>query len=164
MSHWTGPLAELEVHADWAFAQAHDLFGRLVYRGVPVHGYGTTAGGAPRDRYGRGLYIDTLGSAYGPGWKRETSLVFRNPSGVFCYSFWPTHDASLPGSPARPAGNGSAYRVEVVGPGVTPNLVAEVQDPGEFDPNDPAEVAYERRMNDRLRELAVGDKLCSAQL
>ena len=164
VSHWTGPLAELEVHADWAFAQAHDLFGRLVYRGVPVHGYGTTAGGAPRDRYGRGLYIDTLGSAYGPGWKRETSLVFRNPSGVFCYSFWPTHDASLPGSPARPAGNGSAYRVEVVGPGVTPNLVAEVQDPGEFDPNDPAEVAYERRMNDRLRELAVGDKLCSAQL
>ena len=86
--------------------------------------------GAPQDRYGRSLYIDTLDSAYGAGWKRETSIVFRNPTGVFCYSFWPTHDVSLPGQPARPAGYGSAYRIEVLGPGVTPNLVATVDDPG----------------------------------
>jgi len=106
VSHWSGPLAELEVHADWAFdGQAHNLFGRLRYNGVPVHGFHTVKGtGAPQDRYGRSLYIDTLDSAYGLGWKRETSIVFRNPTGVFCYSFWPTHDVSLPGHPARPAG------------------------------------------------------------
>jgi hypothetical protein len=105
VSHWTGRLADLEVHADWAFGgQAHNLFGRLLYAGVPVHGFHTVKGtGAPRDRYGRGLYIDTFDSAYGAGWKRETSIVFRKPTGVFCYSFWPTHDVSLPGRPARPA-------------------------------------------------------------
>src|SRR5438034_218344 len=39
VSHWTGPIAELELHADWAFGgQAHNLFGRLTYGGVPVYG------------------------------------------------------------------------------------------------------------------------------
>jgi len=45
VSHWTGPLAELEVHADWAFGgQAHNLFGRLRYGGVAVHGFHTVKG------------------------------------------------------------------------------------------------------------------------
>ena len=73
-----------------------------MFDGVPVHGFHTVKGtGAPQDRYGRSLYIDTFDSAYGSGWKRETSIVFRNPTGVFCYSFWPTNDVSLPGKPAR---------------------------------------------------------------
>src|SRR5207253_4975912 len=77
ISHWTGPLAQLEVYRDWAFGgEAHDLFGRLTYRGMPVHGFGTANNGAPNDRYGRSLYIDTFDSAYGPGWRRETSIVF----------------------------------------------------------------------------------------
>ena len=105
ISHWSGELARLEVWADWAFnGDAHGLFGRLTYGGVPVHGFGTKPDGNPTDRYGRSLYIDTFDSAYGPGWKRETSIVFRNPSGAFCYSFWPTRDVSLPGRPLRPDG------------------------------------------------------------
>jgi len=165
ISHWTGRLADLEVHADWAFGgQAHNLFGRLLYARVPVHGFHTVKGtGAPRDRYGRSLYIDTFDSAYGAGWKRETSIVFRNPTGVFCYSFWPTHDVSLPGRPARPAGHGTKYRIEVQGPGVTPNLAAVVQDPGAWNPNDPAKVAYEREMKARQLELSAGDKFCPTQ-
>jgi len=165
VSHWTGPLAELEVHADWAFGgQAHNLFGRLRYGGVPVHGFHTVKGtGAPRDRYGRSLYIDTLDSAYGLGWKRETSIVFRNPTGVFCYSFWPTHDASLPGQPARPAGHGTAYRIEVQGPGVTPNLAVVVPDPGRWNPDDPAKVSYADQMKARQLQLSQGDKFCPTQ-
>jgi hypothetical protein len=164
VSHWTGPLADLEVHADWAFSgQAHNLFGRLLYNGVPVHGFHTTKGGGPADRYGRSLYIDTLDSAYGPGWKRETSIVFRNPTGVFCYSFWPTNDVSLPGKPSRPAGFGKAYRIEVVGPGVTPNLDVTVQDPGAWNPNDPAKVAYENQMKALQLQLSQGDKFCPTQ-
>lgn len=165
VSHWTGRLADLEVHANWAFdGQAHNLFGRLLYGGVPVHGFHTVKGtGAPRDRYGRGLYIDTLDSAYGAGWKRETSIVFRNPTGVFCYSFWPTHDVSLPGRPARPAGHGTRYRIEVQGPGVTPNLAPVVQDPGAWDPSDPAKVAYEREMKARQLQLSSGDRFCPTQ-
>jgi hypothetical protein len=165
VAHWSGPLAQLEVHADWAFGgQAHNLFGRLTYAGVPVHGFHTVKGtGAPQDRYGRSLYIDTLDSAYGPGWKRETSIVFRNPTGVFCYSFWPTNDVSLPGRPSRPAGNGKAYRIEVLGPGVTPNLVAQVADPGAWNPDDPAKVAYESQMKALQLELSQGDKFCPTQ-
>jgi hypothetical protein len=165
LSHWTGELAQLEVHADWAFGgKAHNLFGRLVYAGVPVHGFHTVQGtGAPQDRYGRSLYIDTLDSAYGPGWKRETSIVFRNPTGVFCYSFWPTNDVSLPGQPSRPAGDGSAYRIEVLGPGVTPNLDVKVDDPGAWDPGNAAKVAYENQMKARQLELSRGDAYCPTQ-
>jgi hypothetical protein len=165
VSHWSGPLAQLEVYSDWAFnGQAHNLFGRLTYNGAPVHGFHTVKGtGAPQDRYGRSLYIDTLDSRYGRGWKRETSIVFRNPTGVFCYSFWPTHDVSLPGHPSRPAGSGSAYRIEVVGPGVTPNLVAEVKDPGPWNPHDPAKVAFEEQMKALQLQLSQGDKFCPTQ-
>ncbi len=115
--------ANLEVYTDWAFAgQAHDLFGRLTYGGNPVYGFGTGRDGGPSDRYGRHLYIDTFNSAYGEGWKRETSTAFRTGSGAFCYSFWPTTDKTLPGYPnnPRPAGNGQRYRITVEGPGVTP--------------------------------------------
>jgi hypothetical protein len=164
ISHWTGELAQLEVHADWAFnGEAHNLFGRLLYDGLSVHGFHTTKGGGPADRYGRSLYIDTLDSAYGAGWKRETSIVFRNPTGVFCYSFWPTHDVSLPGRPARPAGNGKAYRIEVVGPGVTPNLDVQVTDPGAWNPNDPNKVSLESQMKARQLELSQGDRFCPTQ-
>jgi len=165
VSHWTGPLAQLEMHADWAFnGHAHNLFGRLLYDGVPVHGYHTVKGtGAPQDRYGRNLYIDTLDSAYGPGWKRETSIVAHNPTGVFCYSFWPTNDASLPGHPSRPAGNGSAYRIEVIGPGVTPNLDVKVDDPGTWNPNDSAKKSFEDEMQTRQLQLSQGDAFCGGQ-
>ncbi len=165
VSHWTGSLADFELHANWAFdGQAHNLFGRLLYAGVPVHGFHTVRGtGAPKDRYGRGLYIDTFDSAYGRGWKRETSTVSRNPTGAFCYSFWPTHDISLPGQPGRPEGHGSKYRIEVQGPGVTPNIRVTVQDPGVWDPNDPEKIAYERVMKERQLQLSAGDKFCPTQ-
>jgi hypothetical protein len=165
VSHWTGPIAQLDLHADWAFGgQAHNLFGRLTYGGVAVHGFHTVKGkGGPQDRYGRGLYIDTLDSAYGRGWKRETSIVFRKPTGVFCYSFWPTHDVSLPGRPARPAGEGSAYRITVQGPGVTPNLVASVADPGRWDPSDPTKQRFESEMQALQLQLSQGDKFCPTQ-
>jgi hypothetical protein len=164
VSHWTGALAQIELHSDWAFdGRAHNLFGRLTYDGRPVYGFHTLPGGGPADRYGRSLYIDALDSAYGRGWKRETSIVFRNPTGVFCYSFWPTHDVSLPGRPLRPAGNGRAYRLEVVGPGVTPNLVATVADPGAWNPDDPAKVAFEERLRALQLRLSQGDAFCPTQ-
>ncbi len=82
---------------------------------------------------------------------------------MFCYSFWPTHDVSLPGPTARPAGNGSKYRIDVTGPGVTPNLGAIVDDPGAWDPEDPAKVSYERQMKARQLEPSRGDKFCPTQ-
>jgi hypothetical protein len=119
--------------------------------------------GGPQDRYGRSLYIDTLDSRYGAGWKRETSIVFRNPTGVFCYSFWPTNDVTLPGRPRRPAGDGRAYRISVQGPGVTPNLVATVEDPGPWNPGDAAKARYEQETKARQLQLSQGDKFCPTQ-
>ncbi|MDX6513028.1 MAG: hypothetical protein QOE36_2532 [Gaiellaceae bacterium] len=164
ISHWRGPVAELQVWTDWAFGgQAHDLFGKLTYRGVPVHGFRTAGAGGPADGYGRSLYIDTHNSAYGAGWKRETSVVFRNPSGAFCYSFWPTHDRSLPGAPHRPAGKGDRYRITVQGPGVTPDVAWEGPGLHEYDAGNPADVAYEQRMNRLLDEVTAPDRFCKTQ-
>jgi hypothetical protein len=164
LSHWSRPLAQVELYADWAFGgDAHGIFGRLTYDSVPVHGFHTTAEGAPTDGYGRSLYIDTFDSAYGPGWRRDTSIVFRKPTGAFCYSFWPTRDASLPGAPARPAGVGKRYRISVVGPGVTPDVVAEVGDPGDWDPHDADKVAWQRRQLQLFDRVTAGDRFCSTQ-
>ena len=158
LSHWSGQPADLELYSDWAFhGDAHDIFGRMTYDGVPVHGFHTTSNGEPTDSYGRSVYIDTFDSAYGPGWKRETSIVFRKPSGAFCYSFWPTHDVSLPGKPARPEGHGTKYRISVVGPGATPDVYVETLDPGTYDPQ------VEKQQDAVFTQVIAGDKFCSTQ-
>ncbi len=164
LSHWVGPLAQVELYTDWAFnGDAHGIFGRMSYAGKPVHGFHTTANGEPTDTYGRSLYIDTHDSAYGPGWERETSIVFRKPTGAFCYSFWPTHDVSLPGTPARPAGDGDRDRISVVGPGVSPDVVAEAPDPGSWDPIDRTKVTWEKQQLKLFDEVTAGDKFCATQ-
>jgi hypothetical protein len=131
---------------------------RLTYRDVPVHGFATRR--IPQDSYGRNLYIDTFDSRYGPGWRRETSVVSRRPNGNFCYSFWPTNDASLPGAPLRPPGNGKRYRITVMGPGVTPDVMWEGEGLHDFDPGSAADVAREREMNAIVDRVAAGDALC----
>jgi hypothetical protein len=159
ISHWTGPLAELDVWTDWIHGgEAHDLFGRFTYGGVPVHGFRTKL---PQDGYVRYLYIDTFDSRYGAGWKRETAVAARNPHGNFCYSFYATRDASLPGAPVRPPGNGTRYRVTAVGPGVTPDVMWEGPGLPDFDPRNPTLVAREREMNALVDQIAGSDPVCS---
>jgi hypothetical protein len=63
VSHWSGPLAQLEVWLDWSYGgRWHHLFGRLTYRGAPVFGFATTPSGQPLDGYGRVVYVDTRDS------------------------------------------------------------------------------------------------------
>jgi hypothetical protein len=165
LSHWAGETAALDVWTDWAFGgEAHDLFGRLRYAGEPVYGL-RDHDGSPLDGYGRNLYIDTYDSAYGPGWKRETSILFRRPTGSFCYSFWPTRDHTLPGYPnnLRPAGNGERYRITVIGPGVTPDVMWEGTGLHDFRPGNPDDVLYEARMNSLFDEVTAGDRFCPTQ-
>lgn len=164
VSHWRGETAELEVWTDWAFSgEAHGLFGRMSYRGVPVHGFRSSRSGSPLDGYGRGLYIDTFDSAYDPGWKRETSILFRKPTGAFCYSFWPTNDVSLPGRPRRPAGKGKRYRITSIGPGVTPVVRWEGAGLPDYNPRNPAHVDHEQRMHTLFDQVLAGDKFCATQ-
>jgi hypothetical protein len=166
LSHWTGPLATLEVSTDWVWSgRFRQLFGRVLYDQKPVFGFGTTSVGAPTDHFGRLIYVDTLDApAYGSGWRRENSFVAHNPTGVFCYGFFsfdPTKGGYMhpPGQTAkRGPGIGSQYRLTVNGPGVTPDVQATATDPGAFDPASPTMVAYEKEQNAALDSL--GDKLC----
>ena len=160
LSHWRGPVARLEVHLDWSYGgRWHHLFGRLTYRGQAVHGFASTPTGEPLDSYGRVLYLDTLDSAYGRGWRRENGFLARNPDGSFCYGFVP-HRA--PSGEQRPAGHGRRYRLSASGPGVTPDIAWEGPALHDFRPADAADRAYEARMNALQQRLASRSRPCHA--
>lgn len=160
VSHWRGPLPKLEVWQDWSYGgRWHHLFGRLTYRGLPVHGFSTTPTGDPLDPYGRVLYLDTLDSAYGPGWRRENGFVSRNPDGTFCYGFVP-HTTEK--GERRPPGNGRRYRIAISGPGVMPDVVWEGDGLHDFDRANPQDVALEANMNQLQRSLVTGSIPCHA--
>jgi hypothetical protein len=162
LSHWTGALPALEVHLDWVNTQkAQHLFGRLTYLDRPVFGFGSRPNGDPTDSYGRNIYLDVLNApGYGPGWKRENSFLAHNPSGNFCYAFYP--HAPYPGYPLgdRPAGAGDRYRATVIGPGVLPDIGWEAPAIGAWNLADPALTAYEQQMNALSDTLRGDDKLC----
>ena len=160
VSHWTGPLPELEVHANWTYGGDFEgLFGRLTYLGVPVHGFGSTNVGNPKDRYGRNVYIDVRDSAYGAGWKRESGILVHRPTGTFCHSFVP--QKVFPGYPGagttRPAARGERYRVTVMGPGVTPVVQWEGGGLGRF------VKSADEEINARFDELMADDPICRGE-
>jgi hypothetical protein len=160
VSHWRGPVANLEVWLDWSYGgRWHHLFGRLTYAGLPVFGFATTPSGVPLDAYGRVVYVDTLDSAYGEGWRRENGFVARNPDGTFCYGFVP-HVAK--DGERRPPGNGRRYRVAVSGPGVTPDVMWEGTALRDFDRGNADDVALEARMNALQRTLMARSSVCRA--
>jgi hypothetical protein len=167
LSHWTasGGLALLDVHVDWVYGgRFHDLFGRVTYQGQSVHGFKTTKWGVPLDSYGRNLYLDTLNSSYGTGWRRENSFVAHNPSGMFCYGFYPY--GTYPGYPAQRSvklvGAGKKYRITMIGPGVSPDVMWAGDGLQDFDAKNTALADWERQMNAKLDEMrtAYGEKSC----
>jgi hypothetical protein len=162
ISHWRGELPKLEIHLDWVYPQRfHHLFGRFTYRGRPVHGFVNTPSGAPLDTYGRNIYLDTLNSAYGPGWKRENSFLAHNPRGNFCYGFYPRERYSgYPSGPRRPEGNGEAYRAFAMGPGVTPIVSWTGRGLPDYDPQNRDHVAHEAAMNALGDAIHGGDAKC----
>jgi hypothetical protein len=167
VSHWSGPVAELQAGMDWVYGGRYqNLFGRYTYLGKPVYGFGTTRFGAPTGGFGRLIYLDTFDSVYGPGWRRENSFVPHNPSGVFCYGFYPFDPTRggyqhPPGQTAlRGPGTGSQYRLLAEGPGVTPDVAATVTGLHAFDRSNPADVELEAQASATLA--AWGDKSCAA--
>jgi len=147
VSHWTGPLALLDIHSHWTYGgQYLGLFGRVTYAGAPVHGYASNPVGNPRDRFGRNVYIDTFDSSSGPGWRRETGILLHSPTGTFCHSF------------IRPAAAaGKRFRVVLIGPGVTPDVEWEGPAPRSDEPSAAAAV---RRVFDALM---AGDARCAPE-
>ena len=87
VSHWSGELPELQVYRHWTYGRAHQgIFGRLIYQGQPVYG-ARTPSATVRDEWARNIYIDTLDSDYGPGWRHDTAIATHVRNGGFCYSF-----------------------------------------------------------------------------
>jgi hypothetical protein len=125
LSHWRGDLPVLAIELDWAYRRFDHLFGLFTYRGGGVFGFKATPAGVPLDTFGRNVYVDTLDSAYGAGWRRENSFLTHSGSGAFCYGFYP-HGT-------LPAGTGTRYRATVIGPGVTPDIFRESPAPGAYD-------------------------------
>ncbi len=159
VSHWKGPTAKLAVYADWVMsARRHEVFGTLTYRGRPVHGFASTRSGAPLDGYGRLIYLDTLNSALGRGWKRENSFLAQRPFGRWCYLFVPRDRyAGYPPGPRRPAANGERYRLTGGGPGVTPLVMATIAGLPDFNRRNAAHLEREARVNAVKRAL-FGDR------
>jgi hypothetical protein len=114
LSHWRGPIPQLEVGLGWAYGRFHSLYGRYTWLGHPVYGFASTPAGLPLDSFGKNLYVDTFNSAYGPGWQRENGFLSHTGTGGFCYGFYP-HGF-------RPSGMGERYRLSVSGPGVLPDV------------------------------------------
>jgi hypothetical protein len=141
LSHWTVELPVMSITTDWAWQRWDHLFGSFSFEGNPVFGFKATASGIPLDSYGRNIYVDTFGSVYGRGWRRENSFLSHKPTGAFCYSFNP-HGS-------HPAGTGSAYRATAEGPGVTPDVIWQGTAPGPYDRRlDVAANAQEQALDD----------------
>ena len=165
LSHWSGPLPKLEIWQGWIYNNRYDeIFGRLTYRDRPVYGFGTTPYGSPTNGYGRLVYLDTFDALnYGSGWRRENSFVPHNPTGVFCYGFYP-FNPTVGGyqyptnqTAARGPGVGSRYRITARGPGVTPDISWEGPALGAYG-TDPTHRQIEADQIPILRALA--DKSC----
>jgi hypothetical protein len=155
----------LEIYTDWVYSEKwHHLFGTYTYEGVPVHGFNATTYGNPLDGYGRNIYVDTLNSAYGAGWKRENSFLAHNPRGNFCYGFYARERYSwYPAGPRRPEGNGEAYRARAMGPGVTP--IVQWTGPGleDYDAGNPDHVNHELAMRVLEDQIHGSDAQCAAR-
>lgn len=152
LSRWEGPLAELTVHQNWAYRRFHHIFGAYTYLGRPVHGFRSTSTGAPLDSFGRNLYVDTLNSAYGGGWRRENSFLMHKGSGKFCYGFYKHQWAGR----THPSGMGSRYRATIIGPGVTPDIYWEAEALGAYDSS------FDLAQHEAQKEFYGGTELCKA--
>jgi hypothetical protein len=153
VSHWSGPVANLEIHGDWskhhgARGHYHHLFGRYTYQGRSIFGRRSTPTGAPLDRLGRNIYIESLNSDMGAGWRRVNGFLSRSPRGQFCFEFGPK--AGYTNRTGRSSAN--QYRALVAGPGVTPDVVVAFAGPG-----DTYDRAWDRQMNALQRQL-VGSR------
>ena len=157
VSHWTGPLAVLQVSQNWTYDGAWTgLFGQMTYDGSPVYGFRTPSATKRGDTYARYVYIDTHNSMYGAGWKHDAGKVLHLRNGAFCYSFVPQiPPPGYPSSDPRGPGNGDLERVTAMGPGVTPDVQWQGPGLGAYDPQ------QDEPYNDLFDQL-VGpdDKVC----
>lgn len=159
LSHFSGELPRLEVYPNWTYdGRWQGVFGRFSYLGQPIYGFGATAKGVPKDKYGRNLYIDTLNSAYGSGWKRESGILTHKGTGTFCHSFVPQRPfAGYPSHDVRPAAAGERHRITVGGPGVMPVVQVELAGLTK------ADLRRDGEFDSMFDHVMAGDRACASE-
>ena len=166
LSHWSGPLAKLEVFQDWTYAgRFRRVFGRVTYRGRPVYGFKADRYGAPQDRFSRLVYVDTFNSAFGRGWRRDNSFLLHTGKGIFCHGFYAIDPSrGYPGYPRtglRPPGHGDRYRITVNGPGVTPDVMWQGKGLPAFERQNPEHSEHKQAMEALLGSWGANRRICS---
>ena len=159
VAHWSGALPVLEALPNWTYdGRSQGVFGRYSYLGAPVYGLSSNAKGVPKDKYGRNLYIDTLNSAYGSGWKRESGILTHKSTGTFCHSFVPQRPFSgYPSQEIRPQAAGERHRITVGGPGVTPVMQVELAGLTHADRH------RDHEFNAAFDNVMAGDRICAGE-
>ncbi len=149
LSHWDTAIPVLDIKLDWSWGGRYDhLWGFYTYLGNPVYGFRQTRLGAPLDHFGRNIYVDTLNSRYGAGWKRENSFLAHPPTGGFCYGFSIHRKSGV-------TGKGQRYRATVQGPGVTPDVFWMSDALGPYDP------ALDAQLNEQQATELGPDERCN---
>jgi len=149
LSHWNTDIPVLAINLDWSWQGRYDhLWGFYTYLDQPVFGFHNTPQGAPTDRFGRNIYVDTFNSRYGPGWKRENSFLAHTGTGGFCYGFSIHRKSGI-------TGRGTRYRATVEGPGVTPDVFWMGDAPGAYNST------LDEVANARQAEELGGDPRCN---
>jgi len=91
------------------------LFGSFTCTRLGIFGPGDHVGN-PTNNYGRNVYIDTVDSDYGEGWRRVMGVLTQKPWGTFCYEFGPKGGSGGKTGISR----SGEYQLTVIGPGLTP--------------------------------------------
>jgi hypothetical protein len=159
LAHWKGELPVLEVYPNWTYGgRWQGVFGRYSYLGKPIFGFSNTAKGVPLDKYGRNIFIDTLNSSYGPGWKREAGILTHRDTGTFCHSFVPQRPfPGYPNQDLRPPAPGERYRVTAGGPGVMPVMQTEISGLTR------ADLARDPEFDAVFDRVMAGDRKCAGE-
>jgi hypothetical protein len=112
----------------------------------------------PLDKYGRNVFIDTLNSSYGPGWKREAGILTHRDTGTFCHSFVPQRPfPGYPNQDLRPPAPGERYRVTAGGPGVMPVMQTEISGLTR------ADLARDPEFDAVFDRVMAGDRKCAGE-
>ena len=155
VSHWSGPVADLEIYTDWSrYGPARGvrwphLFGTYSWQGIPIAVGKATPQGVPLDDKGRNMYLDSLNPDYGyPAgghlWRRVNGFLAARPSGQFCFEIGP----KVPITRLAGISSVNRYRMSAVGPGATPDVrVAFDGPPSPYDPY------WQLAMNEVQRQL-----------
>lgn len=101
------------------------IFGSFTYSGYGVYGPGNRYG-KPTTSFGRNVYIDTLNSDYGMGWRRIMGVLTQPPNGTFCY------ELSKKGGSRGMNGISKVlrmYRLTAIGPGLAPVVQITIEGP-----------------------------------